>query len=117
MAWVNRLHAIYGITLSQYVGLLSLQKGFCAICGEPEKTERNGKLKRLAVDHCHETGIIRGLLCQKCNTAIGSLDHNIEILNKAIEYLENYDENLLDKAGVEGARLGPNVEYKKRANE
>jgi hypothetical protein len=45
----------------------------------------------LAVDHCHTTGKIRGLLCSKCNPALGAFNDNIEILNSAIKYLKEYE--------------------------
>lgn len=65
--------------------------GVCAICGKPE-THGNGKssIKLLAVDHCHTTGKIRGLLCHKCNLGIGHLDDSIDRLEAAINYLEKH---------------------------
>src|SRR5687768_13778244 len=60
----------FGITIEQYEQLLEAQGGVCGICGRPP-----GKL-RLAVDHNHETGEVRGLLCSDCNTAIGLLREN-----------------------------------------
>lgn len=51
----------YGITAEQYDAMLSAQGGVCFLCGRPPKT------RRLAVDHCHETGAVRKLLCDKCN--------------------------------------------------
>ena len=72
----------YGLTLEDYESLVLGQQGFCACCGEmPDKM--------LVVDHCHETGEIRGLLCHKCNTGIGQLGDNIEGLRKALKYLSN----------------------------
>jgi len=61
------------------------QGGVCAICGKPEATART---KRLCVDHCHETGKVRGLLCSHCNRAIGLLGDSCAILASAITYLE-----------------------------
>jgi len=54
----------------------------CYICGREESEN-----KRLAIDHCHETGDIRGLLCSKCNKALGLLGDDIDTLKRAIEYL------------------------------
>jgi transposase len=70
----------YGLTKSGYDYLYKKQNGRCAICG-------NGVDGRLTVDHNHETGAIRGLLCPTCNSAIGLLKDNIEYLHSAIKYL------------------------------
>jgi hypothetical protein len=73
----------YNLSLSDYNNMLAEQNGCCAICGV-----HNSELKKgLAVDHCHETGEVRRLLCDKCNTGIGFFNHDPELLKKAIEYL------------------------------
>ena len=72
----------YGITLEEYNGLLEKQKGKCAIC----KTITSKR--RLDVDHCHETGKIRGLLCLNCNAALGNFKDDPILLRTAIEYLK-----------------------------
>ena len=76
-----RLLKQFGITPEQYDIRLQQQQGVCAIC------EKNAGPKMLAVDHCHETGEIRGLLCFDCNTAIGKLGDNVAGLTKALAYL------------------------------
>lgn len=85
-SWKDRRNSYlkrkFGISLSEYEDMLVKQSGVCAICGKPEQTDRS-----LAVDHCHETGFVRGLLCVKCNTGMGNLGDNVEILQKAIDYL------------------------------
>lgn len=69
--------------------MLAEQDDKCAICRQTEISYgRSGVIKNLAVDHDKETGKIRGLLCQRCNTGIGNLKHSIEYLRSAIEYLE-----------------------------
>jgi len=80
----------YGITLDEYDPMLEQQKGVCAICGEKETNldTRTGRIFELAVDHCHETGKVRGLLCTKCNTGLGAFKDSVELLNKAINYLQ-----------------------------
>ena len=80
----------YGITLEQYSSMLIKQHGLCKLCNRPETAvdHKNKKVRDLAVDHCHSTGNIRGLLCSCCNTALGLLKDDVEILNKAIKYLE-----------------------------
>jgi hypothetical protein len=77
------LRRAYGISLEDYEGLLESQGGVCQIC---RKACASGM--RLAVDHCHETGRVRGLLCGKCNQGIGQFAHDVETLRSAIIYLE-----------------------------
>lgn len=67
--------------------MLEEQNGVCAICRQPETVKRNDKVRLLAVDHCHDTTKVRGLLCAGCNIMIGHADHNIDILTRAIDYL------------------------------
>ena len=78
----------YGITLPQYMTILVRQDCVCAICGKPERSKLNGKTKRLSVDHCHKTGKVRGLLCTRCNTAIGLLDDDPQRVKAVIDYLQ-----------------------------
>jgi len=72
----------YGITLAEYDELLKAQLGVCAICEMSCDTGNN-----LAVDHCHVTNKVRGLLCKNCNTAIGLLRDDAERIMKAAEYV------------------------------
>lgn len=81
----RRLKFTYGITLEDYNRILKEQEGKCAICGT---TEPKGNGNRLHVDHDHNNGHIRGLLCHFCNTGIGLLKDNIDILQKSINYLK-----------------------------
>lgn len=81
------------VTKDQYNSLLNLQDNKCAICN---KTAEDNK-KKLGVDHCHSTLLIRGLLCNRCNMGIGYFNDNHELLIKASEYLKspiNQDEEL-----------------------
>jgi len=71
----------YGIDEQEYARLFEAQGGKCAICGEPP-----GK-KPLAVDHDHETGVVRGLLCHRCNTGIGNFRDEPALLLKAAAFL------------------------------
>lgn len=73
----------YKITMEDYNELRERQNYSCAICGISE--EDYGRA--LHVDHCHETGIVRGLLCFTCNSAIGLLKDNVKNLKAAINYL------------------------------
>lgn len=75
----------YGITLEEYNIMLVKQNGVCAICFKPE----NPKVcKRLSIDHDHETGKVRGLLCRKCNSLLGFVNDSVLHLRSAINYLE-----------------------------
>jgi hypothetical protein len=75
----------YGLTFEEYELLHDLQGGVCAICGEKQKDKRG---TRLVVDHCHKTKRIRGLLCNKCNRAIGLLRDNSQIISQAHNYVK-----------------------------
>lgn len=74
----------FGLEPEDYQRLLAAQDGRCAIC----RTDRPGGAKKhFPVDHCHETGAVRGLLCDRCNRALGLFGDDVEILLKAAEYL------------------------------
>lgn len=77
----HRLKFEYGITLEQYDIMFKAQDGLCLICKKPEQTKT-----RLAVDHCHTTGKVRGLLCKKCNSALYILERK-ELREAAEKYL------------------------------
>lgn len=79
----------YGVDAEWYEQQHAVQKGLCAICGEPETQTRNGKVKRMAVDHDHETGEPRALLCCRCNQDLGVLE-NAEWKVKAEAYLASH---------------------------
>lgn len=81
----------YGIDLAKYQEMLLAQNGVCAICSKPETSVVNGKIKHLAVDHCHNSEKIRGLLCARCNQAVGLFGEDVNVLSKAIEYLRKYN--------------------------
>lgn len=74
----------FGLTSEVYEGMVNEQDGKCAICSK--SIEENGE--RLAVDHSHNTGTIRGLLCRKCNLLLGLAGDSIEILENAVIYLK-----------------------------
>lgn len=73
----------FGITLVEYDRMYQIQSGRCRICNR-HSTETK---KWLSVDHCHTTGRVRGLLCAQCNSGIGFLQDNPELLRKAASYL------------------------------
>ena len=77
--------ACYGITLEDFNEMLKEQKYRCKICNIEEK---HASKARFHVDHCHDTGKVRGLLCSKCNQGLGMFNDNIEFLKEAAKYLE-----------------------------
>jgi hypothetical protein len=74
----------YGLDFKNYEKMLHEQGGVCAICSSPPP---NNRKTRLAIDHCHKTGKVRGLLCDRCNRSIGLLKDDVSVLKSAIKYL------------------------------
>jgi hypothetical protein len=83
------LKKTYGVDLDWYNAKLEEQGSACAICKKPETAIIHGNAIALSVDHCHNTGKVRGLLCRACNNALGMLGHDCGILASAISYLES----------------------------
>ena len=81
----SHLRNTFGITMDEYDLNLELQDNACKIC----KVDASEFTKKLAVDHCHTTGEVRGLLCVSCNQGLGHFRDNIEFLEEAIGYLKN----------------------------
>lgn len=80
----------FGIGLREYEAKFLEQNGCCEICKNPETATRKGRPIALAVDHNHDTGKIRGLLCASCNKMIGLALEKPETLRNAISYLRKY---------------------------
>lgn len=80
--WAGALRRNYGITPAQYEQFFSEQDGCCGLCG------REAGERKLHVDHDHESGVVRGLLCVNCNTALGTLGDNPEGLRRALAWTE-----------------------------
>lgn len=83
----TNLKKMYGISIDSYHSMLSSQNGKCAI----KTCNRLASEKTLHVDHDHTTGYVRGLLCHNCNTALGLVGENIQLLLDLIDYLNMYD--------------------------
>ena len=78
----------YGISYEQYEVMFRDQGGVCRVCGKPDThTTKSGIQRRLAVDHNHNTGEVRGLLCQRCNQALGLLRENPVAIKSLLEYI------------------------------
>lgn len=81
----------FGINKEKYDAMFKEQGGVCAICKQPSKdTTPKGNIKRLSVDHCHETGIVRGLLCRPCNLGLGHFLDKVSYFENAIAYLKKH---------------------------
>jgi hypothetical protein len=78
----------FGITSNDYEEMYQKQQGSCAICGTTEFNYSRGK--RPHIDHCHQTGRVRGLLCGHCNIGIGQFFDNVDLLQNAITYLQKH---------------------------
>lgn len=84
--WAYHLSKTYGLSEEDYYKMLEDQKHCCKICKLPiDKEHHYGKF---VVDHCHNTGKVRGLLCNKCNLVLGNSKDDIRILEQAIIYLK-----------------------------
>lgn len=77
------LKAQYDLTQAEFHKLFNEQGGVCRICGAAPKPKRH-----LHVDHDHDTGLVRGLLCVNCNLGLGNLKDSVKVLRAAIRYLK-----------------------------
>lgn len=79
---------IYGIRDAEYQALFLAQGGLCALCSDaPEE----GRSKGLHVDHCHDSGKVRGLLCRKCNIGMGNFRDDPDLLDQAAAYVRFHE--------------------------
>ena len=88
----SNLKRCYGIGIKEYDILLEQQGGVCAVCGTDDPKGRQsgrGKVKDFYVDHNHDTGEVRGLLCNACNRALGNFQDDPSIIQKAVLYLRS----------------------------
>lgn len=80
----------FNIGVAEYDAMLAAQDGVCDICKKPEAVVIRGKVIFLSVDHDHDTGAVRGLLCSHCNHAIGKFGDDVELLSSAASYLRKH---------------------------
>ncbi len=88
----NRLK-LYGITEEQFRAMFAAQGGVCAICGRPETdlgNSKDGTPRQLSLDHDHDSGKARGLLCNSCNHGLGKFLDDPKILDRAAAYLRSH---------------------------
>lgn len=83
MAWKSHLKIKYRLTPEEYEAMQKAQGGKCYICQQKQE-------KKLAVDHCHKTNEVRGLLCHHCNSGLGYFRDSIQALKKAAIYLQKF---------------------------
>lgn len=72
----------HGLTLESYRAMLAAQDSLCGICHEP--------MARVCIDHDHQTGVVRRLLCHNCNVAIGHLRDDPQLIRAAATYIETF---------------------------
>lgn len=80
----------YGLDHDAYWNLAASQSNLCAICHQPEVVKQKGEVISLSVDHDHDTGQVRELLCCRCNSIIGRADDNIVLLEACIRYIQKH---------------------------
>lgn len=83
----SHLKKLYKMPYGEFDKMLDAQNGKCAICNREDPKSGNG---RLCVDHCHDTGAVRELLCSHCNSGLGYFENNMESLESAIKYLKKH---------------------------
>lgn len=81
------------MSAEQYAEMVARQKGRCAICGDPPGN------RGLSIDHCHATGVVRGLLCTNCNQALGKFRDDPRLMRAAADYVEAYQTERLLPSG------------------
>lgn len=82
--WIK---SVYGLTAEAFDEMFSAQGGRCGICGT-DQPSGEGKIAQWNIDHCHDSGAVRGILCSPCNIGIGQLRDDPSLLRKALAYLE-----------------------------
>jgi hypothetical protein len=89
-AKLRKVKHFYGLAPERYKDMLERQDGKCVICDKGETTVVNGRVLSLSVDHCHDTGMVRALLCGTCNRLIGLAKECPALLRSAALYLEQH---------------------------
>ena len=89
----SNLHKKFGITIEEYDEMVVKQGNTCAICLQPERYihPKTNEPARLAVDHDHHSGAVRGLLCSNCNRGLGLFNEDQDRLAAAIQYLLRHE--------------------------
>lgn len=93
---LTHIKSLYGIDKDTYESLLITQNYRCAFCKQEETQIFKGKIKRLSIDHCHNSSQVRWLLCASCNSMIGYAKDNPELLRTAANKLEEFQQKTQD---------------------
>lgn len=87
----RELQRSFGIDQAEFNRMLAAQNGACSICEKPERRKaKSGQVRQMAVDHNHDTGAVRSLLCSDCNQMIGFACDDPDLLVKAAEYIKQH---------------------------
>lgn len=89
--WLAKTLKRLGLTRAQHEEMSRAQEDVCAGCLRPERRIQLGKTTPLCIDHCHQTGAVRGLLCHGCNSALGYVQDDPATLRRLAEYLERHE--------------------------
>ena len=84
----RKLKRFYNMTLEDYDNLMASQNSKCKICSKDAADERN---KNLVIDHCHDSGKVRSLLCDRCNRTLGVLEENVDLMMKMMQYIKQHE--------------------------
>jgi len=102
--FVSDLKFHYKLSEDDFRSILDRQKGCCPICNKSLSFGNSRKRENFAIDHCHTTLTVRGILCSKCNLAIGSFGDDVSLLASAITYLNESKPNEHSVYGCRGRR-------------
>lgn len=88
----SHLKSKFGLSMERYQEMLDAQEGVCAICFKEETVidGKTGRIRSLAVDHSHDTKIVRGLLCMGCNQGIGNMKEDFTTILRAARYIQSH---------------------------
>jgi len=96
-AQLRAAYRLYGLAHDDYLRMHAEQRGLCSICKSPDSREAGSQRRAkqgLCVDHCHETGKVRGLICSRCNTAIGMFGNSAANMRAAAEYIDRFNKSI-----------------------
>jgi hypothetical protein len=95
----------HGLTLEAYDEMRRSQNFACKLCGKPEEEEYAQRSQRLSVDHCHETGYVRGLLCDRCNKFLGAVKDSPELLDRMHAYLVRSNVTFIERTAIKAGLI------------
>ena len=81
--------------------MFAKQHGLCAICNRSERRVLNERITKLEVDHNHQTGNVRKLLCHACNVSVGFMDESPDRMRRMIQYIEEHEQLVFKRGGAQ----------------